>query len=271
MDGVALVVVALLGGAVASIAPWPSIAAASSIAVLARTTRAVGWGWLLAAAACFALGAWRASSSLNAHALALQRARAELPTPARCAGTAIVTGSPVRIRGAPRWDGAARDLRCDDASSSHAAPERAWSGAVTLYGGPDDLATGDEIAVVAQLAAPERFFDEGAPDPRPIGARRASLRTGGIVDARVLHRATGPRAFIDRLRAHVRARIDATFPAEAAPMARAIVLGESDLTPEDDTAFRQSGLAHLLAVSGMHLVLVVAGAVHVLRGILTRV
>jgi competence protein ComEC len=173
-----------------------------------------------------------------------------------------VTSSPVRIRGAPRWEARALDLSCEG---------RAFAGPVTLYGGPDDLAQGDVVSVVAQLAPPERFFDEGSPDPRTTGARRGALRTGGVVDATVVRRASGVRAFIDRLRARVRRRIDATFPPGAAPMARAIVLGESDLTPEDDQAFRQSGLSHLLAVSGMHLVLVVAGAVRALRGLLVRV
>jgi competence protein ComEC len=66
-------------------------------------------------------------------------------------------------------------------------------------------------------------------------------------------------------------RIDATFPADVAPMARALVLGESDLSPEDDAAMRASGLAHLLAVSGMHLVIAVVAAVAGLRALLVRV
>src|SRR5882672_4928735 len=54
-------------------------------------------------------------------------------------------------------------------------------------------------------------------------------------------------------------------------MARALVLGESDLDEADNQAFRASGLAHLLAVSGTHLVLVVVGAVSALDAILRRV
>ena len=53
-------------------------------------------------------------------------------------------------------------------------------------------------------------------------------------------------------------------------MARALVLGESDLDPADNQAFRASGLAHLLAVSGTHLVLVVAGAVGACSAIFRR-
>ena len=50
-----------------------------------------------------------------------------------------------------------------------------------------------------------------------------------------------------------------------------MVLGEDDLTTPDQQAFRRSGLAHLLAVSGMHLVLVVATFVAALRGLLAGV
>jgi competence protein ComEC len=53
-------------------------------------------------------------------------------------------------------------------------------------------------------------------------------------------------------------------------MARALVLGESDLAPEDDFSFRASGLSHLLAVSGMHLVLVLSLVVRCLEGLLVR-
>jgi competence protein ComEC len=78
-------------------------------------------------------------------------------------------------------------------------------------------------------------------------------------------------AWVDRARARVRRRIDATFPEDLAPMARALVLGESDLATDDDRSFRVSGLSHLLAVSGMHLVLVLAVVVKSLEGFLARI
>jgi competence protein ComEC len=97
------------------------------------------------------------------------------------------------------------------------------------------------------------------------------LASGGAEDVRVVRRAGGLLAAIDRFRAYSRRRIEATFATEAAPMARALVLGESDLEAEDDQAFRASGLAHLLAVSGTHLVLVVSGAVLAMVSILRRI
>jgi competence protein ComEC len=53
-------------------------------------------------------------------------------------------------------------------------------------------------------------------------------------------------------------------------MARALVLGESDLDASDEAAFRRSGLAHLLAVSGTHLVFAVLGVLRALNALLRR-
>src|SRR5437763_250669 len=133
------------------------------------------------------------------------------------------------------------------------------------------LARGDLVSAIAQLAPPYRFWNDGTGDPRPLQARRGAVLSGGAQDVAVLVEARGIRPFVDRARDRVRRRIAATFPPEASAMARALVLGEDDLTAEDTRAFRRSGLAHLLAVSGMHLVLVVAGLVAALRAILVRV
>jgi competence protein ComEC len=168
------------------------------------------------------------------------------------------------VRGSLRWDGLLAGLVCDGAPV-------AWTGNATLYGGPGDLARGDEVEIVATLAPPQRLWNPSTGDPRPGEALRDVVRSGGVLDARVVRRARGLVAWIDRTRARVRARIDATFDTDLAPMARALVLGESDLAPDDDRAFRASGLSHLLAVSGMHLVLVLALVVRVLEGVLRRV
>lgn len=130
------------------------------------------------------------------------------------------------------------------------------------------FARGDEVSATASLAPPYRFWN--TEDPRPSSARRGVVLSGGAEDL-VLHRpGDGLLARIDRTRARMRERIVTTFPAETSPMARALVLGEDDLTEGDRRAFRKSGLAHLLAVSGMHLVLVVNGFVAALHAGLVR-
>jgi competence protein ComEC len=133
------------------------------------------------------------------------------------------------------------------------------------------LARGDVVDIVANLAPPERFWNEAEGDPRPRLARRGVIRTGGAVDVRVVERAWGILPAIDRARAFVRGRIDATFDPALAPMARALVLGETDLAPQDDRDFRASGLSHLLAVSGMHLVIVLGIALRTIRALGVRV
>ena len=163
----------------------------------------------------------------------------------------------------PGYDVDFDDIECD-------GRPRAPGFRARIYGGPPDLARGDRVEVIADLAPAQLFRDEGLGDPRPGAARRGVLASGGAHYVKILRAGWGPFAFVDHLRARARERIEATFVPEAAPMARALVLGESDLEEADNQAFRASGLAHLLAVSGTHLVLVVVGAVRALVALLTR-
>jgi len=92
-----------------------------------------------------------------------------------------------------------------------------------------------------------------------------------VLSLDLLAQSHGVRAVIDRARARVRRRIVASFTPEAQGMARALVLGESDLPSEDTLAFQQSGLSHMLAVSGTHLVFAVVSLVHALGFVLVRI
>jgi competence protein ComEC len=253
---------ALLAGALLPLVPVPVLAGGAAVCVLAH--RHVGRGMLVLAVSVLALGAARAHLAVARYEAAREEASLALPVPARCEVRGVVASSPVRVHGTPRWALDAGEVACAGAPVD-------WRGQVALYGGPESLARGDEIVAVAQLAPPQRLWNEETGDPRPGEARRGALRSGGVVDLRIQRRASGVLAWVDRVRARVRSRIDATFPETTAPMARALVLGESDLAAEDDAAFRASGLAHLLAVSGMHLVLVILGAVAAMRALLLRV
>ena len=173
--------------------------------------------------------------------------------------------SPVQTHGLLRWDADLEAVSCDGKDAPTHGTIRA-----SLYGGAADSARGDRVDVTVQIATVERFWNDATGDPRPGDTRRATLWSGSIVDATRVRRGMGPAAWIDRARAYVRARIEATFPSDAEGMARALVLGESDLSDADDADFRASGLAHLLAVSGMHLVIVVAGAMKVAHALLVR-
>ncbi|HTQ48290.1 MAG TPA: ComEC/Rec2 family competence protein, partial [Polyangiaceae bacterium] len=262
VDGVLVCGAALAAAGLVLVAPWEVVATGALIlAMLVRRARSTA---IVLAVVLLAAGALRARSAVKAHEGARAAADAALGLPKRCTARARVVSSPVVVRGTLRWDGAIEDAACDEAAAT-------WSGVATLYGGPADLARGDEAIVVATLGAPQRLWDASGGDPRPGEAHRGVARSGGTLDVVVTRRASGLLAWIDRVRARVRARIDATFAPDLAPMARALVLGESDLAPDDDRSVRASGLSHLLAVSGMHLVLVLALVVRGLEGVLVRV
>lgn len=262
IDSLVALGIALLAGAVVPFAKGPALVALGASAWLARR-RLRAWV-LVAGFALAASAAWRAGRAVARFDARRIEARDAIGPPSRCEARAFVATSPAMIRGTLRWEGELDRVVCEGATVR--VPLRA-----RLYGGPPDLARGDETDVVATLGAVQLFRNEGMGDPRPSSARAGVVASGGVVDVRRITRGRGPPAWIDRARAHVRARILATFPAGVEPLARALVLGESDLDPADDEAFRTSGLAHLLAVSGTHLALAVAGAVAALAAVLRRI
>ncbi len=265
MDPVLVALLALVLGATAAVAPAATIAAA--VAAFGALARHLGRVALLVAIAFAGIGAGRASSALEAHAAVHAQALRLLPTPSRCAANARVTASPVEVGERLRFDAELRELDCEGRLDA-----RPWPARLYVRAGPELwIARGDELEVVADLAPTAELYNLDLPDPRPGAARRGAVLSGGVLAVDVTHRASGPHALIDRARAHVRARIHASFGASSAGMARALVLGENDLDPADELAFQRSGLSHLLAVSGTHLILAVLALVRALEAVLRRV
>jgi competence protein ComEC len=270
MDAIVVFGVALVGGSLLIGALFPTLLSLAGAAAVLGTSTKPPAAWLVAVAVLVLAGsAWRAERAVERHEAAREAAAFVVPAPARCTAHGQVSESPVATHGTLRWLAALDDIQCDD-PRAHASQkgERIMA---TLYGGPPSIARGDEILIIAQLARTQRFWNEETGDPRPGEARRRALLSGGLVDLRIVSHGQGPAPWIDRVRGRVRARIEATFHPDAAPMARALVLGESDLADADDADFRASGLSHLLAVSGMHLVLVVVSFVKIAEALLVRV
>ncbi|MBX3228372.1 MAG: ComEC/Rec2 family competence protein [Labilithrix sp.] len=304
-DAVLWLGLALCGGALGLVAPLETACAALAIAILLRRRR-----WLVAlAAVALAIGYGRAALTLRRFEAARADVVAEGGWPTRCTFAGHVARSPALIGGGYRIIVDADRLDCHgEKRPAASAPERparrlaphdagATGDGAELQLAPHDAAAagdgagrrdtrlalhvdadamvvpgrGDRVEGIASLAPPYRFWNDGVGDPRPASARRGVLLSGGAEDLVVATRGFGAGALVDRARVRLRARIVATFPADTAPMARALVLGEDDLADVDARAFRRSGLAHLLAVSGMHLVLVVMGFVALLRAALLRV
>jgi competence protein ComEC len=216
-------------------------------------------------------GSWaRSARSLSAFEERYFQTVREIKEPSRCSGRATVTQSPILRSSLEKgemvavWSGVAAGLDCEGRAFQRPIPVR-------LYGGPKDLARGDEVEFVAQLAPTRLFRNAGLPSPWPGAARRESLLTGSILFAERATLGQSLISWIDRKRARVRERILATYSPLSAPLARALVLGESDLDAEDAEAFRNSGLLHLLAVSGTHLVIAVVALVQGVGALLVRI
>jgi competence protein ComEC len=74
---------------------------------------------------------------------------------------------------------------------------------------------------------------------------------------------------VESLRAAVTARIRAQLPESQGAIASAIITGErGGIDPEDEAALRDAGLAHVLAIAGLHMALVGAGLFWLARALL---
>lgn len=272
VDAIVLAALALLAGPASALAPVPAALGVTAVALVllrAGTRKRV----VAFALVALVIGTLRSRAAL-ADAEALHgRAIALLTPPSRCEGEGRVVGTPVVQRGAQPASDDSPKGRADVELTSGLCGDHPIREPVRvrLYGVPEDLARGDRLAVVADLAPVHLFADEGSADARAAVARLGVATSGGVQDVQILGRSQSIAALLDRARAHVRRRIEATYHPEAAALGRALVLGETDLDPLDDEAFRVSGLSHLLAVSGTHLVLAVAGIAAALRAILLRI
>lgn len=280
MDSVLLFAMALTGGAALALAPIPAALTAVLIGALLR--RRASRIALALALAGLVINGWRARAAIDEASDIYGRTADFLHPPARCEAEAIVMASPIVLRKqAPQPRGEApssgegedSEARVDVEITAGTCGERRIERPfrARLYGAPVDLARGDRIAVVADLSPVHLFLNEELRDPRPQIARTGITASGGLIDAHVIARAMSIASLVDHARAHVRRRIEATYHPDAEALARALVLGECNLQPDDDEAFRISGLSHLLAVSGTHLVIAVAGFAAAVRALLVRV
>lgn len=131
-----------------------------------------------------------------------------------------------------------------------------------------DAPIGARVQLLVAIG-PHAGFHNPSPHPRWLDARPvhadARLRGPAHIEA------SGPRAWLHAARGRLRAQLDATLPPHVAGVARALLLGDGGAVARDDAdALRGAGLAHLLAVSGLHVALLVAAvfllATHLLRG-----
>ena len=139
-----------------------------------------------------------------------------------------------------------------------------------------DFHPGDGISLTARLLPPP-----GPSEPGDSDFGRAAFFDGigavgfsfGAPIPAPLASASGPfqelAAAVERLRSGMTARIRAGLPGSDGAIASALITGErGGIDPEDEAALRDAGLAHVLAIAGLHMALVGMGLFWLVRAAL---
>lgn len=245
------------------VAPAASTAGVVLALVLLRRWRSLGLRAAIVCVAVYAIVAARAASSSSEGREAYERARSVLVPKALCTGRGVVASSPLVRAGDVRAVVDLEGPRCAGASVRGGLR-------VTLGGLPRGLGRGDELELEAELGLVHLFSNEGTGSGLVRVARTGIVGSGRAKRVELRGRAAGIARAIDAVRERVRDRIEATYHPEATGLGRALVLGETDLHEAENEAFRVTGLSHLLAVSGTHLVVAVCSLVALLRAALLR-
>ncbi|MBE9556562.1 MAG: ComEC/Rec2 family competence protein [Proteobacteria bacterium] len=139
----------------------------------------------------------------------------------------------------------------------------------------DVVDIGDRIDVYAKLSPPSAPSAPGAYDFQRrswfhgLGAVGFAMGRVRPAEQNGAEDGWSPALFMAALRLHMTERIRAALPGESGAIAAALMTGDrSAISQESLDAMRDSGLAHLLAISGLHLGLVAATLFFGLRALL---
>lgn len=242
-------------------APWlgPTLAGGALLLVLlapaGSLTRAVAIG-LLAAALGFGLIAWRTTS-------------VAAPTLPRPLFNVNVEGRIVDIQRLP--DGLrvvleAVRLKGAGVPAPELTPRKVR---VSLSKGAPSLQVGDRLLVLANLSPPAGPAMPGAFDFQRVAWYQQLGAVGYALAPAAVVAHGGPDGWvarIDALRANITARILTALPGPEGGVAAALLTGEQSAVDKDITQqMRDSGLAHILSISGLHIVFVVALVMALMR------
>ena len=171
--------------------------------------------------------------------------------------TRSITGRLVSVEEAPKLRRLIIDVASIDGIEAQALPERAR---VSWRGAAFDVLPGDTVTLRARLAPPPSPEAPGAFD---VGRQLYFLRIGAVGYALSAPERldTGERGlharwlvFIERARLAIARRITDVAPGASGAIVAAVVTGKREAIPrEAERVLQDSGLAHLLAISGLHM------------------
>jgi len=159
--------------------------------------------------------------------------------------------------------------------AAHKTPERVR---VRLMATQPDIWPGDWVRVRARLSPPPPPVAPGAYDFQRwaffegLGAVGFGLGKAIVLSSGTDHSGPSPEILVERLRRAITKRILAAVEGETGGVVAALITGERRAVPEAVMeALRRSGLAHLLAISGLHVGLAALTVFSGLRLILAAV
>lgn len=242
----------------------PGLIVALAAILLAVALRAV---WRYGAAAMLVGGALGAAAA-GFTAAKLRTDWVAAPVLKRQVGPADVRGWIELVE--PRPSGGQRVTLLVSTIKGLAREDRPQRVRLRLQGSNPALKAGDAITVRAMLSPPAGPALPGGYDFaraawfQGLGAVGFALAPATIdANAGRAPASMQARAVIERTRQAIGARVTAALPGERGEMANALITGQrGGISDATNDAFRDSGLLHILSISGLHMV-VMAGAVFV--------
>jgi competence protein ComEC len=237
---------------------WLGVAIAAPAVMAAFWRRRVAWQ--------FGVAAVLAAAAIGFAAAQLATARAPPPETALPTHATQVAGVLRAVEMLPEGRRITLEAVRLDASDT---PLRRFLRVRLRRDDPIAVATGDTIRVRALVRAPGPPAYPGGWDLQR-DAFYAGLGGSGFAlgPAELLSRGTpaAPLRLVQRLREVIAARVAAEIPGSAGAFAVTLLTGFQNSMPADDhDAFRASGLAHLLAVAGLHIGIVMGFAMLLAR------
>ncbi|MBW6515824.1 MAG: DNA internalization-related competence protein ComEC/Rec2 [Candidatus Cloacimonetes bacterium] len=133
-----------------------------------------------------------------------------------------------------------------------------------LAGDPEDLIPGNIIRTIAELT-PYRNSRGFSRIPQPFFTNRSSQAAQGRaktlvyaepVSAGIYGLGSGYRYRISQIRRYIKKRIESRIPTEHIPFIKAILLGDREEMGDMRERLAAGGMAHLIAISGIHLAII---------------
>ena len=246
--------------------------------MLALFTGAVALG---AGVAAWWSGALRPALALTA-ALALGFAAAkarEVYVAAPLLQRPLIVHLSGRVEGLEQRDTGVRVVLGDLRSGRFASGHLPALARIAIRSGGEMLKPGEGVELTAQLQPPPGPSEPGAADPgraayfQSIGAVGFSYGRPGLAPlAHAAPMAAKIPESIETLRLNMTARIRAALPGSDGAIASALITGMRGGIEEDDqAALRDAGLAHVLAIAGLHMALVGLGLFWLVRALLAAI